>query len=346
MTYEALLPIAHSRHGLVTRSEARAAGIPESVFQRAAQRWPRLLPGVYWTTPTVECLRFLADRGSSRSREWYVCGLVPWKVRVAAALARWPEARLGGLSAAHEQGWAAEPSGLSLLVPQKAVLSPPPGIRIRRESPGERLPSLPGTVRMTRVDDTVLDVVQGVGDDQLFTWLCRAVGSRRTTPVRLLERLGERGRLKGRAVIVAALRDAAHGTASELERRYVKEVHRPHGLPRMAQQLPRPVRSADGGVGTGRVDVAYEAQRVVVELDGRLGHVGEGAFRDRRRDNVNQLDGWATLRFGWHDVVSDPCAVARDVALMLRHAGWLSGATACPRCRGTGAGVETGPGEW
>ncbi|WP_374929202.1 DUF559 domain-containing protein [Kytococcus sedentarius] len=185
---------------------------------------------------------------------------------------------------------------------------------------------------MTRIEDTVLDVVQGVTQDQVFMWLVRAIGSRRTTPERVLERLGERRRLKGRALLQAALQDAVSGTASELERRYVRDVQRPHGLPGMTQQLRRAVEASAGGAMRGWVDLAYEAHRVLVELDGRLGHVGEGMFRDRGRDNANQLDGWATLRFGWHDVAGDPCAVAQDVGRMLQRAGWSAAPLACGRC--------------
>lgn len=41
---------------------------------------------------------------------------------------------------------------------------------------------------------------------------------------------------------------------------------------------------------------------LLIELDGRIGHTGDGRFRDMRRDNAAATDGLATLRYGWHDV--------------------------------------------
>ncbi|WP_255556377.1 DUF559 domain-containing protein [Tessaracoccus palaemonis] len=70
----------------------------------------------------------------------------------------------------------------------------------------------------------------------------------------------------------------------------------------------------------------------MVELDGRLGHTGQGAFRDATRDNLHATAGWVTLRFGWADVSRDPCKVARLVASVLGARGWAGVMRRCRRC--------------
>jgi very-short-patch-repair endonuclease len=57
----------------------------------------------------------------------------------------------------------------------------------------------------------------------------------------------------------------------------------------------------------GRVDCRFTRDRLLVELDGRVGHVGElDRARDRDRDNALMAEGWRVLRFTWDDVVSRP----------------------------------------
>ena len=74
-----------------------------------------------------------------------------------------------------------------------------------------------------------------------------------------------------------------------------------------------------------------EAMRV--ELDGRLGHQGEGRFRDRRRDNRAAVDGVWTLRYGFAETFGSPCEVAAEVALVLRDRGWTGFPRLCgPAC--------------
>lgn len=61
------------------------------------------------------------------------------------------------------------------------------------------------------------------------------------------------------------------------------------------------------------IDLAYVAERVAIELDG-LVHTEVEVFRaDRRRQNLLVLDGWLILRFTWHDYVTDPERIIREV---------------------------------
>ena len=77
----------------------------------------------------------------------------------------------------------------------------------------------------------------------------------------------------------------------------------------------------------------HRAYATVVELDGRLGHEGQGRFRDMRRDNAAALEGEQTLRYGWSDVHGEQCRVALQVAAVLSRRGWDGLPDRCPRCR-------------
>jgi hypothetical protein len=119
---------------------------------------------------------------------------------------------------------------------------------------------------------------------------------------------------------------AREGAESPLELTYLRDVERPHGLPRGRRQKSR--------LGLRYVsDVGYDEWALLLELDGRDGHAEEGRFRDRRRDNAFALRALLTLRYGWYDVTDKPCAVAWQVATVLRARGWLGDFRRCGRCR-------------
>jgi hypothetical protein len=107
------------------------------------------------------------------------------------------------------------------------------------------------------------------------------------------------------------------GVHSPLELRYLRDVERRHGLPRGDRQAVTIRR------GTRQyADVRYTEYSVLVELDGVLAHPAEARKHDSRRDNANTLDGFQTLRYGWVPVAYHACAVAREVADLLRKRGW------------------------
>jgi very-short-patch-repair endonuclease len=86
--------------------------------------------------------------------------------------------------------------------------------------------------------------------------------------------------------------------------------------------------------------VVYLLYRLVVELDGRLGHEGAGRFRDMRRDNWATVEGEATLRYGFTDVAGYPCLVARQVWGVLSTRGFPGELQRCPRCPTVWAEME------
>ena len=155
----------------------------------------------------------------------------------------------------------------------------------------------------------------------------RAVQRRRTTPARLRACLGTRRSHRWRGLLADLLDDADQGVSTPLERRWVHDVERPHGLP------PGAVNRPDLDQRRRYRDVEYELWGLVCELDGREAHPDDQRFRDRERDNLVTASGRRTLRYGWREIVDDPCGVAAEVARVLRSQGW-SGTPrrCCPTC--------------
>ena len=82
----------------------------------------------------------------------------------------------------------------------------------------------------------------------------------------------------------------------------------------LAPQVTQLVIRTRTGARIGRVDFAWPAARLVVEVDGFAFHADREAYRkDRRRGNALQRAGWRVLRFSWEDVVGAPDSVVADV---------------------------------
>jgi very-short-patch-repair endonuclease len=113
-----------------------------------------------------------------------------------------------------------------------------------------------------------------------------------------------------------------------LERHYIRDVERPHGLPRARRQV-----CTVHGSRTEYKDALYEEFGVGVELDGNLAHPPEAHWRDRHRDNAAAADGIITLRYSWPDVIRRRCHVAAQVAAVLWQRGWRGMPRPCgPAC--------------
>lgn len=200
---------------------------------------------------------------------------------------------------------------------QRRVRGAHPGIRIHHS---HRLALTRHPVKApprTRLDDTVLDLVDTSRTaSQASAWILAAIQRRRSTASRLAARLAGRKKIRWRPMAEAILIDATGGAHSMLEVEHVRRVERSHGLPTGTRQR----RVAGDRVIW--IDVDYLAYATRVELDGRVGHIGEGAFRDRRRDNGGTLAGQVTLRYGHAEVFGTPCAVAAEQAVVLQDRGW------------------------
>ncbi len=106
------------------------------------------------------------------------------------------------------------------------------------------------------------------------------------------------------------------GVRSVLEHRYLKSVERAHGLPRGKRQQAWVL-----GGRRAYPDVEYEEAKVLVHLDGRIGHIDS---LDRWADFERDLDGMGesivSARVGWRQVL-DPCRLAVAISKILHVQG-------------------------
>jgi very-short-patch-repair endonuclease len=86
--------------------------------------------------------------------------------------------------------------------------------------------------------------------------------------------------------------------------------------------IPRPERQYEVAGGRYRLDYAWPAARLAVEVDGYGHHSDLEAFRhDRRRQNDLVLAGWTVLRFSHDDVLRRPAQVAAQIWAALAASG-------------------------
>lgn len=294
-----LLELSRAQSGAVTFGQCRIAGLPRTALSRLVTQglWVKAGRGLYVT----HCLEWTAA-----TRQWL------------ALLAAGEGAALGFETAAALQGWRPSTDEVHLVVPhdKRMVQAGPWQVHATQIAFTTR-----GDPPRTSVERTALDLVRA-HPHQASGLLADAVNSRRTTPKRLLAELGKFGVFPRRDVVRGILGDVGEGALSVLELMWLRDVERAHGLPCGERQS----RSREG-----YRDIRYG--RLVVELDGRLGHAGSGGFRDMDRDNVHVLQGETTMRFGFHDTDTRPCACAAMVAAAMRMMGhsvdWQSCGRGC-----------------
>ncbi|HEY4854686.1 MAG TPA: hypothetical protein VII22_28190 [Streptosporangiaceae bacterium] len=307
------------QRGVLARWQAPAVGLDPSVIDGALRRgrWRPLYRGVY--------AAFTGDP----ARE-----AVLW----AAVLRAGPGAALSHYSAAELDRLTDRPASLihvtidstrklAMRTHERSDLAP--GIVVHRSGRVNAARHPSRTPPRTRIEETTLDLTQISADaESAFSWISRACGSRLTTPHLLRVALESRSRLRWRAELTGSLTEAGAGVHSVLEHRYVRAVERPHRLP-VAQ---RQARIALGG-RTRYLDNFYQEFLVAVELDGQAAHPVAERWRDISGDNASSGVGVSTLRYSWADVTQRPCALAGQIASVLRLRGWTGRPHACgPRC--------------
>ncbi len=309
--------LARQQAGVVSRAQMLGLGMSSSAIARASRHWTRLGPGIYWLGPPVQPPPFIA-------RVWAGVLLGGDGARAGVGTA----AILHGLAHEDEMSSTRGRNLLGLGDDRIWVVTPNnrrcnSDVGFLRERRGERLPSRPTEPARTGIDDTTLDLAVRGDDAQVVTWITRAVQRRLTTPDRLARRLADRSRLRHRGLIRELLDDVSQGATTPLEVNAARNVFRAHRLPKPQLQMR---------IGAALIDAGYPEYRLLIELDGRLGHLEEGVFRDRRRDNRHAVLDFVTLRFGWYEVTADPCGVARQIADVLRLRGWPGDLAPCRRC--------------
>lgn len=194
------------------------------------------------------------------------------------------------------------------------------GVRLHqtRSLPRHHLTTI-GTIPVTTRARTAFDLAASLGPADLDSLIGHQLAGGVVTPHQLelvLRDVGRPGR-PGSAAFARALERhfGAVPGSSVLEQRF-RRLCRDRGLPRGAAEFTAPWDHRRRH--PERVDVAYEADRVIVELDSRAHHTRLVDFEnDRRRDQLAAAAGWRTLRFTWSQVVHDPDHVERIVRSVL-----------------------------
>jgi len=292
--------------GLVTRAQALTAGVGVEALRWAVTsgRWATVHPGVYLTTP----------------------GRDDWEVRaVGALLSVGGPVALSGASARFAWGLERrEPHVLHLVVPADRRAPVRDGIRVTRTRHFEERVHASAWPHRTTVEHSVLEVQARDPVDRVLALVAHACQQQLTSEARLSAALASRPGQPHGALLRECLSDVGSGAESAAEIRYIRDVERAHGLPTATRQA---VLGQDR-----RCDNLFEAQQLVLEVDGRLGHEGwAGRVRDGVRDRAAAREGRLTARVFWPDVAVTPCALADEVGILLQVRGWTGSARACRR---------------
>jgi hypothetical protein len=295
----AWLALLELQSGIVSRGQALHHGLTDDLIENRLRsgRWRAVQRGVYAT---------FTGRLSREAELW------------AAVLRAGPGAVLSHQTAAELLGLTGERSALiHLTVPPRRHPGP---IRGAVAHQSRRVTSATHPVQLpprTRVEDTTIDLTQSAATfDEAYDWICRAISGRLTTAARLRAALDVRPKVRWRTGLIIALAEAGSGVHSILERRYVRNVELPHGLPAATRQA----RTARGP-RSRYVDNLYEEVGLAVELDGQAAHGLAQRRADMRRDNAHAAAGILTLRYSWADVTERPCAVAQQIAEVMASRG-------------------------
>ncbi len=295
---DALTALALGQSDVFTFTQAESLGVTREASRRLERggHWHKIAPGV-WATRVNPSWLGLAWAGILQTRDGV----------------------LGGHAAGHLYKLCEEPPVIDVWTPGQLRRS---GTRWRFRRGQRRGFNEPPRVR---IEEAALEMCETETESGVVDVLAKAVGTRRTTARRLRAAALRISNLRNQPLVLDILADVAVGVESPLEHRYLVDVERAHRLPAATRQV---------SVGEGiRCDVGYLEFHLLVELDGRLWHEGLAAWADMERDNRHELLSFTTLRFGWHAVTDDPCAVASQVAEALQKGGWQFSPGRCPRCK-------------
>jgi len=284
--------LADLQHGLVTRQQAREHGLTEAqIARRVAQgRWIKCEPHVFriagapvtWQQRVLSVC--LATEGSASHRT----------AAMLLGLGLWP-------------GHIVEVT----TDPDRNYRNPDVFVHRSVDDPAKEGRTVEG-IPITSVRRTLLDLGAVVPQDRLEKCVERALFRGLTTPGALwvfidqVGRQGRRGVQPLRAVL--ELRGRVPATESDLETEMVQLLRR--------AGLPEPTRQHEVVVASRRfrLDLAYLALKIAIELDGDEPHFGaRKTDADDTRDGLLQLGGWMTQHFTKRQFRNEPHETAARV---------------------------------
>lgn len=284
--------LAARQHGMVTWKQLCAAGVSrKAITANVRNGWLAV-----------------------RHRGVYQLGVFggPFADEMAALLACGPHAAIGHWSSTFVFALAPRPVGGVDVTIAKGLAGRRPGIRPHRTI---TLPPCDVVVkhglRVTTPARTLLDLAATAPRHVLERLTEEAQVQRLASTAELLaviERNPGRSGVRRLREIALAL-DEPLLTRSEAEKR-LRALIRSAGLP-----LPRTNVTRAGW----EVDAVWDAQRLVVEVDGYKYHRPPAAFeRDRRKDADLMLAGYRVLRITWRRLTREPAQVIALIAAALR----------------------------
>lgn len=294
--WHALVDLAHTQHGVVSRAQAAALGVAASTLsdQLLRHRWRRIHPGVFALPGSPQTFRQLV---------------------AAALVAAGPAAIACRRTAAHLLGCWPEPEFVELFVPLKQRPPRLRGVRVARTGslrPRDR--SKRDDLRLTTAPRTMIDLAAVVQPSVLRAVLIDARQRRLITYPRVAESLKGLGPLRGIGELRRLLWELDPERCDSVLEALVRELLRRHGI-REPHPGPFPVQA---GSRTLHVDIAWPGRRVAIEVDGFAYHSKRSELdRDARRHNLLVLAGWRVLRVSWDRVEDDPDGFVREVQQLL-----------------------------
>jgi very-short-patch-repair endonuclease len=269
--------------GVLALHQAVELGMSAATVQRRVRQgsWTRLHPAIYLV-------------GGHRMTD---------EARIRAAwLWAGEQAAISGAAAACWHGLIPEaPDQVEVTVPRRLGPGDRPDVRVRRR---DLLPAdLVGIrgIRLTGLPLSVLETAVALPEGSAF--LDRALQRRVRFPTvyrAFCRNMGRRGSSAAGRLLVAAA-DRADSAAERLLVRLLREA----GVTDWVLGHP---------FGPWRIDLAFPAAMVAVEVDGWAWHQDVERFRaDRAKQNALVRAGWTPLRFTWHDLAQRPHAVLAEI---------------------------------
>ena len=279
-----LRALLRRQDGVVSLDQAAIHGIDHQKVRRlvAAGRWRRLAHRVYQeashtTTPRVRVRAVMLSLGdhavlTGRAAAWW-WGLrdeVPDVIEVAVGRDCHQRAR-------------------------------PDAVLQRRTVPDREVTTRHG-LRVTTLLATVLDAAASMGGDDGAHLMDRALQQGRVALGPLRHAQIRRSGRRGSPVTARLIALAAGGAVSEAER-LAHSVVRLAGIIGWVANLPLDVPA----YGRAVVDLAFPAQKVIVEIDGWAYHRDLRAFLiDGPRQSALAAEGWVVIRTHWYELTGDP----------------------------------------
>lgn len=294
---DALDPVdaALARYGRVaSRAMLRRQGLARHTVDNEIRRG-----GLVRILPRTHCRPWDADDIGTRERAALTCVGAPAALSHLTALRRWQL-----LPRAPESVHVTVPFGRNPRSTDALVVH-----RTRRFPPVVRLDRLVTVAAEAAIATSwpILDVRERRGP------AIEAVRSRLVNPVGLRAAVERLPRLEGRRDLLHLVDLLEAGCESELEIWGYLGVFDVPGLRHATRQRVLRVRGE-----TYRVDLAYDDERVAVELDGdRFHSTPAQRERDRRRDAALASIGWLTLRFSHARLHDDVAGCRRDTLATL-----------------------------